>query len=70
MELQMRNKFEFVDGTINKHCHTLVLSWLNLNHSMSREIATNMISIDGASEVWFDLKKIFSKVTDNISNSC
>lgn len=56
MALQMKNKFEFVDGSIRKplptdhtfvawkKCNTLVFSWLY--HSMSFEIVTSIISFE------------------------
>lgn len=62
---QMKCKFDFVNGStpssavqdslysIWKRCNTLVLSWIN--HSVSPDIATSIVWVDSASDVWQDL---------------
>ncbi|KAK2366753.1 putative mitochondrial protein [Trifolium repens] len=69
--LQMKNKFDFVDGSILKpsiddprfkawkRCNTLVLSWLH--HSVNSEIASSIIWLDTAYQVWQELKNRFSQ---------
>ncbi|XP_059434757.1 uncharacterized protein LOC132167750 [Corylus avellana] len=72
MALSAKNKLDFVNGTLSKpsnladstglawtRCNNMVLSWL-LN-SVSKEIATSIIYIDDASEMWNDLHDRFSQ---------
>ncbi|KAB5512286.1 hypothetical protein DKX38_029314 [Salix brachista] len=72
MALTAKNKFAFVDGSLQKpseesevllHAWTrsnnMVLSWL-LN-SISKEIASSVIYINSAHEMWNDLKDRFSQ---------
>lgn len=69
--LQMKIKYDFVDGSILKpsiddprfkawkRCNTLVLSWLH--HSMNNEIASSIIWLDTAYQVWQELRNRFSQ---------
>lgn len=71
MALEMKNKFVFVDGSIErplltdpgfpkwKRCNMLVLSWIN--HFVSTEISTRIIWIKEASNVWKELQNRFSQ---------
>lgn len=71
MTLGMKNKFAFVDGSIQKPaisdpnfplwktCSWLVLSWIN--HSVSNEISSSILSIPKAYEVWKELKNRLSQ---------
>lgn len=71
MALEMKNKFIFADGTIQKPVatgpafpawkrnNTLVLSWLI--RSMNSEIATSILWINEAYVVWQTLRNCFSQ---------
>jgi hypothetical protein len=72
MALSAKNKLDFVNGALPKpasladstglawtRCNNMVLSWL-LN-SVSKEIATSIIYIDDASDMWNDLQDRFSQ---------
>jgi hypothetical protein len=72
MALSTKNKLNFVDVTLSKpsnlidstglgwtRCNNMVLSWF-LN-SISKEIATSIIYIDDASDMWNDLPDRFSQ---------
>ena len=71
MALFAKNKLNFVNGTLPKPsnltdptglawtwCNNMVLSWLQ--NSISKEIATSIIYIDDASDMWNDLQDHFS----------
>jgi hypothetical protein len=70
--LDGENKLGFLDGSLGKplddsspesrawiRCNTMVLSWIF--NSVSKEIASNVIYIDIATDVWIDLKERFSQ---------
>ncbi|KHN22787.1 hypothetical protein glysoja_026755 [Glycine soja] len=71
MVFEMKNKLGFIDGTIQKpsdfdpnfaqwkRCSNLIRSWIN--HSMTPEIATSVIWLTQASDVWNALRNRFSQ---------
>jgi hypothetical protein len=72
MVITAKNKLGFLDGSLTKplvdsgsesrawvRCNTMVLSWI-LN-SVSKEIASSVIYIENAADVWIDLKERFSQ---------
>jgi len=71
MVFDMKNKLGFVDGTIPipseqdpnfsqwKRCNNLIRSWIN--HAVTPEIATSVIWLTQASEVWNALRNRFSQ---------
>jgi hypothetical protein len=71
MAITAKNKLGFLDGSLTKplddsssesrawvRCNTMVLSWI-LNY-VSKEIASSVIYIENAADVWIDLKERFS----------
>ncbi|CAL2267225.1 unnamed protein product [Prunus armeniaca] len=73
MALTVKNKIDFVDGSIKepsgdkpdelqqwKHCNNLVKTWLL--GSMSKEIVGSVIHCKDASQMWLDLQERFSHV--------
>ncbi|CAL2239397.1 unnamed protein product [Prunus armeniaca] len=73
MALTVKNKIDFVDGSIKepsgdepdelqqwKRCKNLVKTWLL--GSMSKEIAGSVIHCKDASQMWLDLQEQFSHV--------
>lgn len=70
MALNAKNKVGFVTGAIAKpstsdpnfacwtRCNDMVISWI-LN-SISKELASNIIYIESAQDIWSDLKERFS----------
>jgi hypothetical protein len=71
MVLEMKNKLWFIDGSIQKpndsdlnfphwkHCNNLIQSWIN--HSMTPEIASSVIWLTQASDVWNAICNRFSQ---------
>jgi len=71
MALSAKNKLGFIDGSLTKpamdasefsawnRCNNMVLSWI-LN-SVSQEIASSIIYIESAQEMWQDIKDHFSQ---------
>ncbi|KAG4959057.1 hypothetical protein JHK87_035690 [Glycine soja] len=71
MVFKMKNKLRFIDGTIHKpsdsdpnfaqwkRCNNLIRSWIN--HSVRLEIATSVIWLTQASDVWNALRNRFSQ---------
>ena len=71
MMFEMKNKLGFIDGTIQKpsdfdpnfaqwkRCSNLIQSWIN--HSVTPEIATSVIWLTQASDVWNALCNRFSQ---------
>ncbi|XP_019423068.1 PREDICTED: uncharacterized protein LOC109332539 [Lupinus angustifolius] len=69
--LGSKNKYKFVNGTIRmpsttdptfeawEICNNMIVSWINI--SLSPQIAQSVVYIDGAQELWQDLKDRFSK---------
>ncbi|XP_019420743.1 PREDICTED: uncharacterized protein LOC109330930 [Lupinus angustifolius] len=69
--LGSKNKYKFVNGTIRmpnttdptfeawERCNNMIVSWIN--RSLSPQIAQSVVYIDGAQELWQDLKDRFSK---------
>nr|KYP65704.1 Retrovirus-related Pol polyprotein from transposon TNT 1-94 [Cajanus cajan] len=69
--LLSKNKFKFVDGSIQEpqksdqlhdawvRCNTMILSWIT--KFVSEQIAQSVIYINNAQRLWEDLKEIFSK---------
>jgi hypothetical protein len=72
MALSAKNKLSSINGTLSKlsnltdstglvwtWCNNMVLSWLH--NSVSKKIATSIIYIDDAFDVWNDLQDHFSQ---------
>jgi len=71
MALISKNKMGFITGSIpvpntqsplyppSKHCNNLIISWL-LN-SVSQSIAQSVIYFDHATDIWNDLRELFSQ---------
>ncbi|XP_019455050.1 PREDICTED: uncharacterized protein LOC109356169 [Lupinus angustifolius] len=69
--LGSKNKYKFVNGAIRmpsttdptfeawERCNNMIVSWIN--RSLSPQIAQSAMYIDGAQELWQDLKDRFSK---------
>lgn len=74
LAISIKNKLGFLDGTIQTpslnsslytpwlRCNNLILSWL-LN-SISKDIASNLLYINSAKQVWDKLKTRFSQPDD------
>ncbi|CAN6716402.1 unnamed protein product [Malus baccata var. baccata] len=73
MALTVKNKYDFVDGSIKKpseedvdelqqwrRCNSLVKTWLL--SSISKEIAARVFYCDGAQAVWNELRERFSQI--------
>lgn len=69
--LGVKNKLGFVNGLMHKpqsnnamlahwnRCNLMVLSWLG--NSLSKEIASSVLYIDSAKEMWDELKERFAE---------
>ncbi|XP_019425060.1 PREDICTED: uncharacterized protein LOC109333936 [Lupinus angustifolius] len=69
--LGSKNKYKFVNGNIKmpsvtgpifeawERCNNMVVSWITI--SLSPQIAQSAVYIDGAQDLWQDLKERFSK---------
>ena len=69
--LSAKNKFEFVDGSIQgyasnhplhaawKRCNNMMISWIV--HLVSPSIRQNILWMDDARDIWKDLKFIYSQ---------